>query len=391
MARSFLDDETTDRDRDLSQRAIKPSRVTGGAASNFIGGGIDPTTGNILPGTTGIQPGKTTVVGAAAPRDSQVDAINPRERDSGPSTSQSTYSNAPGFITEASRLDRIRAEDSRAAQEKLDYANRMRDDAEGRARSSDQQLQEARRLYEQQPASTEPAPAPTYTPTSSSTPSSAPSSTPSSAPAPETAPPPAPAPAPTPSEAVASHGNMTNPRDGQYIDGAGAGGGGGNGGSSSIVSTVATGAVIGLLFCYARGTKVLMEDATWREVERIRRGDRVMLGGRVVGTGEVDAAGLYAYKDTMVTGTHAVFEDGRFIRVQDSPLARESLHAEGPVYPLITENHVMVLETHIAADFAETDQWNHQPEEERLAELNDEVRCAELSAFEPCLRDYAIS
>lgn len=134
--------------------------------------------------------------------------------------------------------------------------------------------------------------------------------------------------------------------------------------------------------CYAEGTPILMDDGYWKNVEDIRRGDVVALGGRVLGHGEVEAyAGLYRYKGQTVTGYHVVFEDGKFIHVEDSALA-EPIDGAAVVYPVLCQHHLVVTPTHIACDFAETDSVRLTPEE-RLEELNGNIeRCNWLSQQE---------
>jgi hypothetical protein len=129
------------------------------------------------------------------------------------------------------------------------------------------------------------------------------------------------------------------------------------------------GGAIGSLFCHIAGTLVRMEDGTLKPVETIKLHDRLFLGGNVIGCGVVMVTNLFSYRGTVVNGQHAVLEDGRWLRVKDSPIA---VPVDVPkcalAYPIATEHHLMVLETHIAADVAEADEDTGAIG--RLAELN---------------------
>ncbi|WP_164759423.1 MULTISPECIES: hypothetical protein [unclassified Mesorhizobium] len=134
--------------------------------------------------------------------------------------------------------------------------------------------------------------------------------------------------------------------------------------------------------CYTKGTEVRMADGSWKPVETIALFEEVMLGGMVIGRGEALSDNAFRYKGQIVTGSHAVFSDeGRFSRVEDTAGAEPfDIGRDGwiTVYPLVTTNHLMVLRTHISADFAETDTSVDQLPDQRLGELNadrDRLEC----------------
>jgi hypothetical protein len=112
---------------------------------------------------------------------------------------------------------------------------------------------------------------------------------------------------------------------------------------------------IGEFFCHAAGTMIRMEDGTLKAVETLTIGDRVFLGGAVVGRGETKTPGLFKYKGTVVNGRHAVFEDGGWLRVESTSGA---VRVDGDllVYPIVTEHHLLVCEHYIAADFVEVEE-----------------------------------
>lgn len=124
--------------------------------------------------------------------------------------------------------------------------------------------------------------------------------------------------------------------------------------------------------CYASGTLMAMADGSWKPVEDIDLGDDMMLGGRVTATGRALALDeVYKYKGQIVTGYHVVHEDGRFVHVRDSRLGVPMVLNEPIiVHPIVNAHHLIVTPTHVAADFAETDNGQNQTPEARLAELN---------------------
>lgn len=123
--------------------------------------------------------------------------------------------------------------------------------------------------------------------------------------------------------------------------------------------------------CYGAGTQIRMADGSWKPIEEIRLLDEVLLGGVVIGIGQALTDQAFLYEGAVVTGSHAVFEAGRFVRVADSMRAMPiDLAAPIVVFPVVTENHLMVTRTHLTADFAETDRSTDQLPAERLAEMN---------------------
>jgi hypothetical protein len=135
--------------------------------------------------------------------------------------------------------------------------------------------------------------------------------------------------------------------------------------------------------CYATGTPIVMEDGTIKPVQDLRYGDRIMLGGLVLGHGVVMATDLREYKGVRVTPSHAVFEDGRFVRVGSSILNRQAEERHGFVHPIVSENHLMMTPTHISADFSEVDGGEVLTHAQRLEALNADVdRLEELAETE---------
>jgi len=117
------------------------------------------------------------------------------------------------------------------------------------------------------------------------------------------------------------------------------------------------GGTIGSLFCFIAGTPILMEDSSHKNIEDIVLGDRVALGGEVQAIGKSYADELYKYKNTILSGGHAVFEGGTWLRVEDSSLSKpyepESEIDRYIVYPMATENNLIVTPWYISADVLE--------------------------------------
>ncbi|MEW6451911.1 MAG: hypothetical protein AB1490_14740 [Pseudomonadota bacterium] len=141
------------------------------------------------------------------------------------------------------------------------------------------------------------------------------------------------------------------------------------------------GHAIAHVFCHAAGTLIAMADGSTKPVEQLKMGDETLLGGQVLGRGEVIATDLYSYRGTTLNGRHAVFEDGRWVRVENSSLATLLDVPPATVYPVVTANHLLVCEQYICADLAEMDEDIGAAG--RLAALNDDTeRNAELRRME---------
>jgi hypothetical protein len=105
------------------------------------------------------------------------------------------------------------------------------------------------------------------------------------------------------------------------------------------------------LFCYAEGTKIRMQDGTFKNIEDIKVGDRCYLGGKVLETNESIPEVFFFYKDTIVTGDKAVLIDGQFVKVKDVvPDEAYENTIDIRVIGIINEQHVLVTETHIGTD-----------------------------------------
>lgn len=134
------------------------------------------------------------------------------------------------------------------------------------------------------------------------------------------------------------------------------------------------GGYIGSLFCFAADTPILLLNGAKKAIKDIDLGEKLMGGGTVTGWGKGFAETLYSYKNTEVTGSHAVFEDGRWIRVKDSKHAVEMPCGQRDVvvYPVSVDNQLVVTPWFIAADIFEIspEEGDSMTDDERIAALN---------------------
>jgi hypothetical protein len=145
------------------------------------------------------------------------------------------------------------------------------------------------------------------------------------------------------------------------------------------------GKAVASIFCFAAGTLTRMADGSFKPIEALDIGDVTELGGKVIACGKALAnEDLYRYRGEVVSGSHAVFEAGAWLRVEDSVLAEKIETPEGVLlYPVCTENMLLVTRAFIAADMTEVENtWDHT-EEQRIHMLNlDHVRNGLLRADE---------
>ncbi len=133
-------------------------------------------------------------------------------------------------------------------------------------------------------------------------------------------------------------------------DGGGSGGsGGGSGGGGS---------------CFERGTPVMMEDGSTKPIEELERGDRLFNGGRVTAKMEFDGSEAFDYNGTIVSGSHAVFERGKWVQVQDSADALPAFKKVDTWYVVASEHHEIWIKGQRFADYLQLDD-NHPCSQEQ--------------------------
>lgn len=110
--------------------------------------------------------------------------------------------------------------------------------------------------------------------------------------------------------------------------------------------------------CFPPGTFILMQDGFKKPIQDIRVGDYIDKGGEVLAVFEAKAGNLthwYDYQGVTVSGEHAVKEDGKWLRVSDSPIAKPTDSLANRKYNLITASHMMHIDGILFSDFQEVE------------------------------------
>lgn len=150
------------------------------------------------------------------------------------------------------------------------------------------------------------------------------------------------------------------------------------------------GGAIGGIFCFYPDTEIIMGDLSMKKVCDLKLGDDVLFGGAVIAAGQAYADGIYDYKNTKVSSGHAVLEDGKWIRVSDSSVARKTDADIAIVCPVITAKHILVTRWFVSADHIEVDidDKSRITGADSLAIMNDDkIRISELLKLE---KDHCI-
>lgn len=125
------------------------------------------------------------------------------------------------------------------------------------------------------------------------------------------------------------------------------------------------------VFCFAKGTHVILASGLELPIEMLDLNDELLLGGRIVAVGKAIGEEMYEYKDVIVEGSHAVFENGKWLRVKDSAFATRIPESDGcVVYPLVCVNHLIVAERNIYSDMVETPLGWGVSDDDRIGWLN---------------------
>jgi hypothetical protein len=96
--------------------------------------------------------------------------------------------------------------------------------------------------------------------------------------------------------------------------------------------------------CFGPGEAIEMADGSLKDIEKIKIGDEVALGGKVLGTNEskVNPEQIYNYMGIVVTRDHMVEEDGVFLPVEKARYSVPFKSNISIVYNISTENHRVV-------------------------------------------------
>ena len=125
------------------------------------------------------------------------------------------------------------------------------------------------------------------------------------------------------------------------------------------------------LFCFAKGTPILMENGDTIPVEQVRIFNKCMKGGTVTAIGEALSDEIYDYEGVEVTGSHAVYENRKWIRVRDSEKSiKVDITAPQRVYIINNMNHALVVNGIIFADYGEVTDSENMTAQDRLEYMN---------------------
>ena len=117
------------------------------------------------------------------------------------------------------------------------------------------------------------------------------------------------------------------------------------------------GGVIGSVFgCFLPNTKVTMLDGTTKNIIDINLNDNIEIGGRVFAHAKFLITNLYDYKGVKVSGSHMVNEDNKWLRVEESKLAKSLGNKEHTVYTLGTDNRRILINNILFTDYFEVDE-----------------------------------
>ena len=114
------------------------------------------------------------------------------------------------------------------------------------------------------------------------------------------------------------------------------------------------------VLCFHKDTEIIMDDDSKKKISEIKIGEKVKDGGNVISTFKIYVGDkkcpMYNYNDTIVSGSHIVYENGKPIRVVDSDKSIEIKFNEDYIYCLNTENHKIIdINGNIFSDFHESD------------------------------------
>ena len=124
-------------------------------------------------------------------------------------------------------------------------------------------------------------------------------------------------------------------------------------------------------FCFDGMTPITMADGSVKPICELDLDDETSGGGIVesVRISKTDNGTVYDYKGEIVTGSHAVKENGVWIRVEDSENAVPR-PGESVVYSVTTRGHRLFVNGIEFADDMETDDHENLTIDESLSELN---------------------
>lgn len=126
---------------------------------------------------------------------------------------------------------------------------------------------------------------------------------------------------------------------------------------------------VNAIFCFTADTEICMADGKYKKVKDLKLDDEVALGGKITAIGESRTDDLYDVNGVRVSGGHAIFYNGKWMRAKDVPNAYP-VGKEEKVYPISTELHLLVTENQIWADMEEVSNTYNKTDDEIIEELN---------------------
>jgi hypothetical protein len=123
--------------------------------------------------------------------------------------------------------------------------------------------------------------------------------------------------------------------------------------------------------CFDPETEIIMADNSIKKAKDIKVGDDLLIGGKVNGTGEAVAKEMIDYNGVLVSATHAVFEDGVWVRAKDSKQGKKTDLQNHVVIPIANKDHVVITKDfQVWADISEIDDTQDYSDVERLEKMN---------------------
>jgi hypothetical protein len=93
---------------------------------------------------------------------------------------------------------------------------------------------------------------------------------------------------------------------------------------------------MGGMFCFAKGSRVILENGTTRPIESLKPGEYLLNTNLVQGIVEVPGEALYNLDGIFVSGYHSMYHDGEKIYVKDHPRAFLTEIRDKTLWTLIT-------------------------------------------------------
>lgn len=118
--------------------------------------------------------------------------------------------------------------------------------------------------------------------------------------------------------------------------------------------------------CHVTGTKVLMKDETYKNIEDLKIGDEIMLGGKVLGCGSLlTPEPLYTMNNEIFTASHLVYDSVNkiYLRADETEACKlYKQEANTVVHPIFTENRCYIT-SFVSGDFGMETEYREERED----------------------------